>query len=45
MIQVLQQREMNEVTVELYKYLLHAGNRFQVSPLQLGAENDNIFFF
>lgn len=36
---------MNEVTKELYKYLSHAGNRFQVSLLQLGAENDNIFFF
>lgn len=36
---------MNEVTMELYKYLLHAGNRFQISPLQLEADNDNIFLF
>lgn len=36
---------MNEVTKELYKYLLHAGNRFQASLLQLGGGNGVLVFF
>lgn len=44
MIQVLQYREMNEVRKGLYNHLLHAGNRFQASLLQLGG-GDGIFFF
>lgn len=44
MIQVLQYREMNEVRKGLSNYLLHAGNRFQASLLQLGG-GDGIFFF
>lgn len=44
MIQVLKQGEMNKVTKGLRKYLLHAGQRFQPGPLQLG-EGMALFYF
>lgn len=44
MIEVLQQREVNEITKERQKYFLHASNRFQAILLQLWGENGTVLY-